>query len=272
MKGVSTTGLCRIAGLSRQAYYQGRRQRQRAARENEQLLAAVRRERVRQPRVGTRKLQELLRRRGLVVGRDYLFALLGGNQLLVAPKKKKVRTTYYDHSLPVYRNLLYGVEPTQPHQVWVSDVTYIETDEGYIYLSLTTDRVSRRVVGWNAGDTNTAAESLKALQMAIEQLPADRWPIYHSDRGSQYCCREYVTALNERALPISMTEQNHCYENGYAERVNGILKDEFYLDRKFPTRAQARRAVAEAIQTYNTRRPHTSLHLRTPQEVHQLAA
>lgn len=272
MKPVTRSGLCRAAGISRQAYYQGRRERQRAARDTECILEAVQRERRFQPRVGARKLQGHLRAAGVEVGRDVLFRILDDNDLLVAPKKKAVRTTYYDDSLPVYRNLLYGLEPTQPHQVWVSDATFIATDEGFIYLSLITDLASRCVVGWNAGDTHTAAESIKALQMALAQLPADRWPIHHSDRGSQYCCHEYVAVLANRSLPISMTEQNHCYENCYAERVNGILKDEFHLDRPFRTRDQARRAIAESIHTYNTRRLHTSLQMRTPKQVHQPAA
>ena len=272
MKKVTLSGLCRVAGISRQAYYQGRSERQCRARDTERILEAVRRERLTQPRVGARKLQYLVRAEGIEVGRDALFRILGEKDLLVVPKKKTVRTTYYDDSLPVYRNLLYELEPTQPHQVWVSDVTFIDTDEGFIYLALITDLVSRCLVGWNPGDTNTAAESIKALQMAMEQLPADRRPIHHSDRGSQYCSHEYVAVLTSRALPISMTEQNHCYENCYAERVNGILKDEFNLDRKFRTRAQARRANAEAIQTYNKRRLHTSLNMRTPHQVHHLAA
>lgn len=272
MKLVTLSGLCRAGGISRQAYYHGRCERQHAARETEGILAAVRRERRMQPRVGGRKLQYLLRAAGLEVGRDALFRILAEHDLLVAPKKKTVRTTYYDDSLPVYRNLLYHLEPTQPHQVWVSDVTFIDTDEGFTYLSLVTDLVSRRIVGWNAGGTNAAAECIKALQLAIAQLPADRWPIHHSDRGSQYCCHEYVAVATARGLSISMTEQNHCYENCYAERVNGILKEEFNLDRKFRTRVHARRAIAEAIQTYNARRPHTSLQLRTPNQAHQLAA
>lgn len=272
MKTVTTSSLCRVAGLSRQAYYQGRCQRRRKARADQEVLAAVQRERREQPRVGTRKLQYLLKRTDLPVGRDYLFELLGKNDLLVAPKKRKVRTTYYDQALPVYRNLLYELEPTQPHQVWVSDLTYIGTDEGDVYLSLVTDLVSRRIVGWHVADSCHAAESIKALRLAIRDLPADRWPIHHSDRGSQYCCREYVAVLKERGLPISMTEQNHCYENCYAERVNGILKDEFNLDHKFRSRAQARRAIQQAITTYNTRRPHLSLQMRTPDEVHHLAA
>ena len=272
MRRVTLSGLCRAGGISRQAYYHGRHERQQVMRETEGILTAVRKERSQQPRVGGRKLQYLLRGAGLEVGRDALFRILGEHDLLVAPKKKTVRTTYYDQSLPVYRNLLYNLEPTQPHQVWVSDVTFIDTGEGFTYLALVTDLASRRIVGWNAGDTNAAADCIKALRMAIAQLPADRWPIHHSDRGSQYCCHEYAAVLSARGLSISMTEQNHCYENCYAERVNGILKDEFNLDAKFRTREHARRAIAQAIDTYNSRRPHTSLHLRTPDQVHRLAA
>jgi putative transposase len=272
VNGVTIQGLCRVAGLSRQAYYRGRRERRRRDFAHEEILEAVRRERRDQPRVGARKLQALLQRAGLTVGRDRLFALLRHRALLVAPKRKKVRTTYHDPALPVYRNLLYELEPTQPHQVWVSDLTFISTDEGFVYLSLITDLVSRRIVGWNAGPSAQASESLKALQMAIAALPSGRWPIHHSDRGSQYCCHEYVAVLNARSLPISMTEENHCYENCYAERVNGILKDEFNLDHLFRTHAQAKTAIAQAVATYNTRRLHSSLQLRTPDEVHRQAA
>jgi len=269
---VTLSGLCRVAGISRQGYYRGRRERQRKACRSEELLDAVRCERRVQPRVGTRKLQVLLRRQGLAVGRDTLFEVLDKNDLLVPAKKKAVRTTYYDQSLPVFRNLLYELQPTEPNQVWVSDITYIATDEGVLYLSLITDLVSRRIVGWNAGETNVAKEAINALQMAIGQLPPNRFPIHHSDRGCQYCSHDYVAVLQAHSLPVSMTEQNHCYENCYAERVNGILKDEFHLDRIFRTKDQAQRAIAEAITTYNTHRPHLSLQMRTPNEVHQQAA
>lgn len=269
---MSVSGLCRIAGISRQGYYAGRRERGRKACDAEGLLEAVRCERVLQPRIGTRKLQFLLHGQGMPVGRDRFFEILRENDLLVPPKKKAVRTTWYDQSLPVYRNLLYQLEPTAPHQVWVSDITYISTDEGYLYLALVTDLVSRQIVGWNAGDTNEASEAIKAVQMAMAQLPPDRFPIHHSDRGSQYCCHDYVAVLQDRSLPISMTEQNHCYENSCAERVNGILKDEFNLDRVFRTKAQARSAIAQAITTYSTLRPHLSLQMRTPDQVHHRAA
>jgi putative transposase len=272
MSGGSLSGLCRVAGLSRQAYYQGRCERRRKDCEAEAIVAAVRPHRLEQPRVGVRKLHYLLEQDGIEIGRDRLFGILRERDMLVTPKKKSVRTTYHDQSLPVYRNLLYQLEPTQPHQVWVSDITFVEVEGGYVYLSLITDMISRRIVGWNAGDTLVASESIKALQMAIAQMPTDRWPIHHSDRGCQFCCHEYVAVLDARGLSISMTEANHCYENALAERVNGILKDEFNLDAKFRTRAQARLAIAQAIHTYNSRRPHTALSMRTPDQAHQLAA
>jgi transposase InsO family protein len=232
----------------------------------------VQQERRIQPRLGGRKLQVLLAKAGLVVGRDTLFGLLRARGWLVERKKKPIRTTYHDQSLPVYRNLLYELEPTQPHQVWVSDITFIDTREGPVYLSLISDQVSRRIVGWQAGETLAASESLQALRMAIAQLPANRWPIHHSDRGCQYCCHEYVAVLQDRGLPISMTEANHCYENAQAERLNGTLKNEFNLDAQFRTRAQALLAIAQAIHTYNSRRPHLALGMRTPDEVHPFAA
>lgn len=235
-------------------------------------MDAVHQERRMHPRIGTRKLVKLLSDGGTTIGRDRLFELLRARDMLVRPKKKQQRTTYRDDSLPVFRNLLYQLEPTEPNQVWVSDLTYIACDEGPLYLALVTDLVSRRILGWNASDSLCAEGAVDALQRALRQLPADRWPIHHSDRGCQYCCHQYVAVLQQRALPISMTEQNHCYENCYAERVNGILKDEYNLDAVFRTRAQACRAIQQAIETYNSRRPHCSLALRTPDQAHGIAA
>lgn len=269
---MTTAGLCRVAALSRQAYYQGCRERTRRACDEEAIIAVVRAERRIQPRVGTRKLVRAVRNAGLPVGRDRLFEVLRKYDLLVAPKKKLVRTTYRDESLPVYRNLLYDLEPTGPNHVWVSDLTYINTAEGYVYLALLTDLVSRKIVGSYACESLGATTAIAALKRALKDLPADHWPILHSDRGCQYCCHEYVAVARQRGLPISMTEQNHCYENCYAERVNGILKDEFNLDAKFRTRAQAYRAIEQAIDIYNHRRLHTSLDYRTPAQVHEHAA
>lgn len=276
MKGCSVSGLCRLSGISRQAYYKGHRVRQRQSLDHDRVIELVRRMRMLHPRMGTQKLHneltEAFQQAGIELGRDRFNELLKTHNMLVPAKKRVQRTTYSDHSLPVYRNLLYQLEPTRANQVWVSDITYIDTDQGFLYLSLLTDLHSRMIVGWNLAESLEALESIKALQMAIAQLPANRWPIHHSDRGSQYCCREYVKVLTERGLPISMTEKNHCYENSYAERVNGILKLEYNLDLRFRTKEQAKRATDQAIELYNHHRPHRSLAMRKPAQQHRLAA
>jgi transposase InsO family protein len=276
VKSCTIAGLCRLAGISRQGYYKQRHQRQRDEFDEELTIELVRDMRVQHPRMGSLKLhtelKPVLNEVGVEVGRDRFHEVLRKYGLLVEPRKKAPRTTFSNHCLPVYRNLLYELEPTKANQVWVSDITYIDTDEGFLYLSLVTDLSSRMIVGYNIGESLLASESVKALQMAIRQLPDNRWPIHHSDRGSQYCCQQYVDCLNCRNLPISMTEQNHCYENCYAERINGILKIEYNLDRCFRSKEQAEAAIHQSIHSYNHNRPHRSLNMRKPVEVHRQGA
>lgn len=276
MKGCTISGLCRLAGISRQGYYKLRKERERQQVAQDLVIELVRSKRAQHPRMGAKKLhlelKEPLEHIGIELGRDRFGQILKEAGLLVERKKNSVRTTFSNHTLPVYRNLLYDLEPTASDQVWVSDITYIHTDEGFMYLALVTDLYSRKIVGWNLGETLEALECLKALQMAIAQLPAHRWPIHHSDRGSQYCCFLYVEALEKRGLSISMTEDNHCYENCYAERINGILKDEYNLDLSFRTKKQAQLAVAQSVDLYNNHRPHGSIGMQKPSQFHRFAA
>ncbi len=260
--------------MSRQNYYTRRRQRQRRQVDGQLVVALVQRERQLQPRLGTRKLHHLLKaeweQAGVRLGRDRLFAELKKRDLLLAPLPAPYpHTTQSRHNLPVFRNLVKEVVVAGPNQVWVSDLSYVRTQEGYLYLALLTDRYSRKIVGAHAGDTLEATGGVRALEGALNQLPAGAQPIHHSDQGSQYCCHEYVQRLQERGLPISMTESNHCAENALAERINGILKQEYGLGVEFPTKAAARRAVNQAIWLYNTKRPHTALGYRVPEQVHQ---
>ena len=160
----------------------------------------------------------------------------------------------------------------RPHEVWVSDLTYLRTEEGYLYLALITDKKSRKIVGFHCGDTLEASGCLKAVEMALAQLPEGARPIHHSDRGCQYCSHEYVNKLVDRGLGVSMTETDHCAENALAERMNGILKSEYGLGFRLRSKAVARALVREAVHLYNTRRPHTALGMKTPEEVHALTA
>lgn len=262
--------------MSRQNYYAARHLRKRREIDEAMVIELVNRERRMQPRLGGRKLLCLigadLREAGVEIGRDRFFELLAEQDLLVKPKRGRPHTTNSRHSLPVFHNLVSGNDFDSPNQVWVSDITYIRTDEGFLYAALITDKVSRKIVGAHIGDNLEAEGCLKALDQALSDLPGDKHPIHHSDRGCQYCCHEYVNRLKERGLCISMTEIMHCYENSLAERVNGILKGEYNLDQRFRTKAQARKAFEQSVWIYNHRRPHTELKMRFPADVHLEAA
>jgi len=269
----SVSDLCLRAGMSRQNYYAARRLRRRREVDEAFMVELVRRERRLQPRLGGRKLLYLLRgelrEAGVVVGRDRFFEVLAEHDLLVVPKPGMPRTTNSRHSLPVFRNLLEGMELHGPDEAWVSDVTYIRTDEGFLYAALVTDAYSRKIVGANIGDSLEAEGCLVALRQALADLPPGKRPLHHSDRGCQYCCHAYVDLLTEHGLAVSMTELRHCYENAMAERVNGILKQEYGLDHTFKTKAQAVAAFHQAVNLYNNFRPHQNLGYRFPAQVHE---
>jgi len=262
--------------MTRQNYYGRRRQRQRRQVDGDLVVQWVLAERQEQPRLGTRKLHFLLQDRldeaRIKLGRDRLFEVLRERELLLEPKPAEYpRTTNSYHCLPVFTNRIKDLEVTQPNEVWVGDLTYLRTQEGFLYLALLTDKKSRKIVGYHCGDTLEAEGCLQALERALSDLPAGVHPIHHSDRGTQYCCHEYVNRLADRGLSISMTERNHCAENALAERMNGILKSEYSVGREFKSKQDARRAVDQAVHLYNTRRPHTALDYRVPAQVHSFA-
>lgn len=274
-RGGGLSALCRLAGVSRQAYYRQRRQRKRREIDARAVVAMVRGHRRMQPRIGTRKLcvllVEQLKEAGISMGRDRLFALLRQCRMLVRRRRRGVVTTQSRHGFQTWPNRLRHVEPSMAHQVWVSDLTYLRTAEGFVYLALIMDAYSRKIVGYNVSSSLQAEGCLQALKAALRSLPAGACPIHHSDRGLQYCCRQYTAALQRRGCPISMTEQNHCYENAKAERLNGILKQEYGLGQTFGSKAQAAQAVRQAVLIYNRYRPHTMLGYRTPEVVHRAA-
>lgn len=260
--------------MSRQNYYAQRRRRQREQIDGDLIERLVQRERFVQPRLGGRKLHQVLQKElaeaGVEVGRDRFFKVLAQRDLLLEPQRPAFPcTTHSGHNLPVFTNQVKDLDLSAANQVWVSDITYVRTLEGFMYLALLTDKWSRKIVGHHCGDSLEAEGCLKALDMALKELPEQARPIHHSDRGSQYCCHLYVDRLRERQLGVSMTEQDHCAENAMAERVNGILKQEYGLGVEFRTKADALGASAQGIWLYNTRRPHTSLGYRTPEQMHQ---
>jgi len=266
--------VCQRLGMSRQNYYAQRCQRQARQVDSHLVVELVKAERRVQPRLGARKLRVLLEpqltKAGVKMGRDRFFDLLRQAELLIEPLPREyVRTTDSYHCLPVFGNKIKELEVSGPNQVWVGDLTYVRTEEDFLYLALLTDRYSRKIVGYHCGDTLEAVGCVKALEMALESLPAGAKPIHHSDQGTQYCCHEYVNRLVDRGLEVSMTESNHCAENALAERMNGILKSEYGLARLFKDKRTARLAVAQAVEIYNRRRPHSALDYQVPEQVHQ---
>jgi putative transposase len=259
--------------MSPQNYYARRQAGRRREVDLGLVLELVSKQRMLQPRLGARKVFHLIRpelkKAKVKMGRDRLFQELGKAGMLVERKAAQwPRTTSFDANLPVFNNLVKELEPTGRSQVWVSDITYIRTMEGFLYLALITDMWSRKIVGFEMGETLEAKESLKALEMALQGLQIGEKPIHHSDRGCQYASYAYVQRATSAGLKMSMTEENHTAENAMAERVNGILKQEYWMDAEFTNKREARRAASEAVSLYNNRRPHTALNFKTPEEMH----
>ncbi len=261
--------MSRLFGYTRQNFYKRLKEQFLKQDQNDRVLDCVLSERIKMPRLGTRKLKYRMALQGVSYGRDKLFELLRSNRLLIKPLRSYTKTTYSKHWLKKYRNLIQQKKVTAPNQIWVSDITYIRTDQGYNYLSLVTDKFSRKIIGYDLSESLKAEGAIRALQMAIKQGELQPDLIHHSDRGLQYCCHEYQQILCDHKIQPSMTEQYDPYENALAERMNGILKTEFLLEQGFPTSRIAQFAIEEAIDTYNSLRPHLSLNMKTPQEVHQ---
>ncbi|WP_317166386.1 IS3 family transposase [Yeosuana marina] len=268
--------ITRCFGLKRDAYYKYKSRADMRLKLEQQIINIVSRKRKSLPREGVRKLTKSLddefAKANLKIGRDTLFNVLRKHNMLTLRKKTSARTTNSYHRFYKYNNIIKDMEITRPNQVWVSDITYIRTVKGFCYLALITDMYSRKIVGYDLSDSLELKGCVRALNKAIYQTKNINHLIHHSDRGIQYCSNVYTQILKRNKIDISMTEENHCYENAIAERVNGILKDEFYLDQTFDNVAHAKRATKNAINLYNEIRLHLSLDYKNPNMVYKLSA
>lgn len=233
-----------------------------------ELVQQIRRE---MPRLGTRKLYYLLKEdfeeQRIKIGRDALFAYLKREHLLIKPKKNYTKTTNSKHWLKKHPNLLQTIKPKQPEHVFVSDITYIKSREKTHYLSLVTDAYSRKIMGYHLSDDMSAENVVRAFDMAVKDRSTNQKLIHHSDRGLQYCSSVYQNALKKNNTIPSMTDGYDCYQNALAERINGILKNEFLIY-KTNNREELKQLIKESIQTYNNKRPHLSLQMKTPNFIH----
>jgi transposase InsO family protein len=224
------------------------------------------------PRIGTRKLYYLIKDElnilHIKIGRDVLFNFLRAEHLLIKPKRSYVKTTNSKHWMKKYPNLIKDIEVTKPEQLWVSDITYIQTEQGHNYLSLITDAYSKKIMGYELLDNLSAKGPLKALKSALKNRKYTHDLIHHSDRGLQYCSADYINILKENNVKVSMTENGDPYENAIAERINGILKYEFLIIDGFKNHLEALKIIKESVGIYNDERPHLSCEMLTPNQTH----
>jgi transposase InsO family protein len=261
-----------LFGLSRQSYYKNKTSR---IKRNADLIIVrdmVMRIRCKMPRIGTRKLYYLIKDElnmlNIKIGRDVLFNFLRAEYLLIKPKRSYVKTTNSKHWMKKYPNLIKNIEVTKPEQLWVSDITYIQTEQGHNYLSLVTDAYSKKIMGYELLDNLSTAGPIKALEYALKNRKYTHDLIHHSDRGLQYCSADYINTLKENNVIISMTENGDPYENAIAERINGILKYEFLIIDGFKNHLEALKVIKESVGIYNDERPHLSCEMLTPNQTH----
>lgn len=262
-------------GYSRQAFYKrkhGCTSRESAPKALTRRLVDEQRKLM--PRLGTRKLYYLitpqLQLAGIKCGRDKLFDWLREDGLLIKPPKRYIQTTHSKHHFRKYDNIARDMLVTAPEQLWVSDITYVRSTEGWMYLSLITDAFSRKIVDYSIADNMEAATVGNALRMALAgRIDKDACPVHHSDRGIQYCSKEYTELALSNGLILSMTLNGDPYENALAERMNRTLKDEFGLGLTLPDKKVAIPLAQQAIDLYNNRRPHLALGMKTPQQAHK---
>lgn len=272
---ISLARLCGWFGISRQAYYQNIGEGISSSIEEEIVIQEVKRIRKNHRRMGTRKLyemtQDFMHQHGVKMGRDALFDLLSANHMLVRKRKRKMQTTNSYHRFRKYPNLIRNLIPNGVNQIWVSDITYWKLKEKHVYISFVTDVYSHKIVGYQVAETMETIESIGALRMALSALGAESHPnlTHHSDRGIQYCSNAYVKLLQDNNIQISMTENGDPLENAIAERVNGIIKDEYLEAYQVENIKQAKELLKAVVDLYNSERPHMSIGYLTPNQVHQ---
>jgi transposase InsO family protein len=260
--------------MTRQAYYQYYWQKEETSFEQELVIKEVLRVRKSHKKMGCRKLMVKLEAfmldHQIKMGRDALFNLLAANQLLIRRRNRRVTTTFSSHWLRKYPNLIREFIAEGINQLWVSDITYWRFENKFLYISFVTDVFSHKIVGYHLSESLEAESSIHALEMALDQLKHPvKGLIHHSDRGIQYCCKEYVKLLQDNGVAISMTENGDPLENALAERINGIIKGEYLDCYEVNSIQEANELLSQVINLYNQERPHMSIGNKTPEEVHQ---
>ncbi len=263
---------CGLFGVNRQVYYRSKRATQKSQETASKVVKMVMEVRQQMPRIGTRKLHYLLKDQlnEIGIGRDKLFTILKANHMLIKPKRSYRITTDSNHWYRKHKNLIEDITPVMPEQIWASDITYLGNRSNHRYLALVTDTYSKKIVGYDLSASLGADGAIRALKMGLRQRSyKEKKLIHHSDRGFQYCCDNYQKVLARKKVRCSMTESYDPYANAVAERVNGILKQEFLLEDYNVKLPIMKELVRNSIEIYNKKRPHYSCAMKTPEQMHK---
>ena len=260
-------------GISRQGYYTHLHVEEKTRKESNVILKKILKVRAQHPKIGGRKMYFMLKNymemNHISMGRDKFFDLLAYHNLLIKRRVRRTRTTYSNHWLRKYKNLIKGKKAHFSNEIWVSDITYWHIGDSFLYITLITDAYSRKILGYSVSDNMQTSNTVSALKMALKNMKGlIVAPIHHSDRGVQYCSQEYVRVLKEHHMPISMTESGDPLDNALAERMNGIIKNEYLVGKKARNALEGFEMVSQAVDLYNSVRPHMSCDMHTPNDIY----
>jgi len=262
------TKMCRALGVSRSGYYGWKKQPQGKRRKDEERLLMEIKESYRKSKgnYGSPRIADDLRDKGMRCGKNRVARIMKVNGIKAKTTKKFKATTNSKHNLPVAENLLNrDFTAARPNAVWVSDITYVSTLEGWLYLAVIIDLYSRQVVGWAMHNRLTADFVIRALYQAIGRRRPPAGCIFHSDRGVQYACKDFRKVLQRYNFRQSMSKKGDCYDNAVAESFFHTLKVEHVYQHRYATRAEARQSIFEYVEMfYNRQRKHSALGYRSP--------
>lgn len=262
--------MCQVLEVSRSGYYAWlRRAKSKRQQADEKLLAEIRDSHQRSRGLyGVRRITKDLNKRGIKCSQNQVYRLMKENNIFSRRPRKFKATTYSNHNYPVAKNVLdRQFKADLPNKAWVTDITYIPTAEGWLYLAAIIDLCHKKVVGWSMGSTMTKELVITALEQAVHREKPPKGVIHHSDRGSQYASHAYQKLMVKHGFVVSMSRKGNCYDNACAESFFSTLKNELIYLTKYKTRAEATQEIFEYIEVYYNRiRLHSSLDYRSPVE------
>jgi len=257
--------MCAVLNTSKSGYYKHLQRDAHISQIDSLCIEKVKQYKKVQPYSGTVKMWKMLENEGLKIGRQHLNEVLRENNMLVREKKRFCKTSLSDGS-KVYPNRLKDITVERENEVWITEITYIPKDKGFYFLFLLSDMFTRQVIDYEVSSNLLTTNHINMLKRQLKYQCHKDSLIHHSDHGTQYTSNETIGLLKKHGVEISMTGTGKCYDNPIAERINGIFKQEFGLNRTFDTLETLTKVVKSAVTVYNSQRLHQSLGYLTPND------